>query len=173
MQHGGSDWRKAQDVPRGRILRDEALYDIANQAPTSTDQLSELRTLSEGFSRSSRAKEIIEAVKKGLARDPKSLPPLNHGNQLSAEATATLELLKVLLKANAARHKVAPRLIADTDDLERIASDGAGRRSRAQGVAAAIVRRGRPEAEARRVGLDAAQGRGRRGSRRQRGMNRD
>jgi ribonuclease D len=113
-------------VPRGRILRDEALYDIANQAPTSTDQLSELRTLSEGFSRSSRAKDIIEAVKKGLARDPKSLPPLNHGNQLSAEATATLELLKVLLKANAARHKVAPRLIADTDDLERIASDGAG-----------------------------------------------
>ena len=123
-------WRErlaqGQDVPRGRILRDEALYDIANQAPTSTDQLSELRTLSEGFSRSSRAKDIIEAVKKGLARDPKSLPPLNHGNQLSAEATATLELLKVLLKANAARHKVAPRLIADTDDLERIASDGAG-----------------------------------------------
>ncbi len=53
-------WRErlaqAQDVPRGRILRDEALYDIANQAPTNPEQLGELRTLSEGFSRSQRAK---------------------------------------------------------------------------------------------------------------------
>ncbi len=120
-------WRdrlaQAQDVPRGRILRDEALYDIANQSPTTPEQLSELRTLSDGFSRSARAREIIEAVKKGLARDPKTLPALNHGNQLSAEATATLELLKVLLKASAAKHKVAPRLIADASDLERMAGE--------------------------------------------------
>lgn len=118
-------WRdrlaQAQDVPRGRILRDEALYDIANQAPTSTEQLGELRTLSDGFSRSARAKEIIEAVKRGLARDFKLLPPLPQGQPLSAEATATLELLKVLLKASAARHRVAPRLIADSGDLEAIA----------------------------------------------------
>lgn len=120
-------WREtlaqAQNVPRGRILRDEALYDIANQAPTSPEQLSELRTLSEGFSRSSRAKDIIDAVKRGLARDMKSVPPLSHGTPLSAEATATTELLKVLLKASAARHRVAPRLIADTSDLERIANE--------------------------------------------------
>ena len=120
-------WRdrlaQAQDVPRGRILRDEALYDIANQCPTSPEQLSELRTLSDGFSRSARAREIIEAVKRGLARDPKTVPAPNHGHQLSAEATATLELLKVLLKSSAARHKVAPRLIADTSDLERMASE--------------------------------------------------
>ena len=120
-------WRdrlaQAQDVPRGRILRDEALYDIANQAPTTPEQLSELRTLSDGFSRSARAREIIEAVKRGLARDPKTMPPLIHGTQLSAEATATLELLKVLLKASAAKHKVAPRLIADASDLERMAGE--------------------------------------------------
>ncbi len=120
-------WRErlaqAQDVPRGRILRDEALYDLANQMPSSTEQLGELRTLSEGFSRSARAKEIVDAVRRGLERDPKSLPPLNHGNQLSAEANATVELLKVLLKSAAARHRVAPRMIADTAELERIASD--------------------------------------------------
>ena len=120
-------WRErlaqAQDVPRGRILRDEALYDIANQAPTSPEQLSELRTLSEGFARSQRAREILDAVKRGLARDPKTLPPLHHGQPLSAEATATTELLKVLLKASAARHRVAPRLIADASDLERIAAE--------------------------------------------------
>src|SRR6478752_5024340 len=118
-------WRErmaqSQDVPRARILRDEALYDIANQAPTSAEQLSELRTLSEGFSRSARARDILEAVKRGLQRDTKVLPPIERGQQLSAEATALIDLLRVLLKASAARHRVAPRLIADSEDLERIA----------------------------------------------------
>jgi ribonuclease D len=118
-------WRErlaqGQDVPRARILRDEALYDIANQAPTNPEQMSELRTLSEGFSRSQRAREIVEAVKRGLKRDLKALPPIERGQQLSAEATALIDLLRVLLKASAARHRVAPRLIAGSDDLERIA----------------------------------------------------
>lgn len=120
-------WRErmaqAQDVPRGRILRDEALYDIANQQPTSPEKLSELRTLSDGFARSQRARDIVEVVQRGLERDPKTLPPIPHSQPMSAEATATIELLKVLLKASAARHRVAPRLIADSDDLERIASE--------------------------------------------------
>jgi ribonuclease D len=118
-------WRErqaqAQNVPRARVLRDEALYDIANHAPTDPAKLGELRTLSEGFSRSARAREIVEAVKRGLARDPKSLPTLRSGNGLTAEATALVDLLRVLLKAAAARNRVAPRLIADMDDLERIA----------------------------------------------------
>jgi ribonuclease D len=120
-------WRErlaqTQDVPRGRILRDEPLYDIANQAPTDTQLLGQLRTLSEGFARSARAKEIIDAVKRGLARDPKTVPPLRMGQGLSAEASALVDLLRVLLKACAARSRVAPRLIADSDDLERIAAE--------------------------------------------------
>lgn len=120
-------WREraaqTQDVPRARILRDEALYDIANQAPTDTAKLGELRTLSEGFSRSARAREIVEAVKRGLERDPKTLPQIPAGQVLSAEATALVDLLRVLLKAAAARNRVAPKLIADTSDLERIASE--------------------------------------------------
>ncbi len=118
-------WRErqaqAQDVPRARILRDEALYDIANRAPSNAEQLSELRTLSDGFARSARAREIVEAVKLGLARDPKTVPRLEEGQPMTAEAGATVELLRVLLKALAARHRVAPRLIAGTDDLERLA----------------------------------------------------
>jgi ribonuclease D len=122
-------WREraaqAQDVPRSRIVRDDTLYDIANHAPTATSQLAELRTLSDGFARSARAKEIIEAVKRGLARDPKTVPPLRAGVPLPAEKLALLDLLRVLLKTCAARHKVAPRLIADGDDLERIAVEDA------------------------------------------------
>ena len=120
-------WREriaqGQDVPRNRVLRDEALYDIANQQPDDVAKLGELRTLSDGFSRSARAREIIEAVKRGLARDQKKLPPLATGSGLGAEAQAMLELLKVLLKSAAGRHGVAPRLIADADDLERIAAE--------------------------------------------------
>lgn len=120
-------WREraaqGQDVPRNRILRDEALYDIANHAPTDVSELSALRTLSEGFARSARAKEIIEAVKRGLARDPKAVPAMRSNMPLPAEKVALLELLRVLLKGCAARHKVAPRLVADGDDLERIATE--------------------------------------------------
>lgn len=118
-------WREraaqAQDVPRNRILRDEALYDIVNHAPTSTEKLSELRTLSEGFARSARAKDIIDAVQKGLARDPRTVPPLRSGVPLPAEKVALVDLLRVLLKSCAARNRVAPRLVADGDDLERLA----------------------------------------------------
>ncbi|CFX62238.1 Ribonuclease D [Candidatus Filomicrobium marinum] len=120
-------WRETaaqnQDVPRQRIMRDDALYDIANQSPTSVEQLSGLRSLSDGFARSARAKEIVAAVRRGLDRDPSTVPPLSQGQPLSAEATATLELLKVLLKSAAARHRVAPRLIADASDLERLARE--------------------------------------------------
>jgi ribonuclease D len=118
-------WRErqaqAQNVPRSRVLRDEALYDIANHAPTDVAKLSELRTLSEGFSRSARAREIVDIVKLGLARDPNSVPPLHSGTPNQGDAGATIDLLRVLLKAAAQRHGVAPRLIADSDDLERIA----------------------------------------------------
>lgn len=120
-------WRErvaqAQDVPRARVLRDEAIYDIASHAPTTPEKMSELRSLSDGFSRSARAREIIAAVKTGLERDPKTLPHVRQGQQTTPDAAALIELLRVLLKAAAARHAVAPRLIASAEDLERIATE--------------------------------------------------
>lgn len=120
-------WRdrqaQAQDVPRSRILRDEALYDIANQSPTDAGKLGRLRTVSDGFARSARAKEILEVVQAGLDRDMTTVPKLNSGNALTPEATAIADLLRVLLKACAARHRVASKLIADASDLDRIASE--------------------------------------------------
>jgi ribonuclease D len=119
-------WREraaqSQDVPRSRIIRDEALYDIASQMPTETKQLAELRTLSDGFSRSARAREIVDAVNRGLARDPGTLPAITQSTGSSSDVNAMCDVLRVLLKATAQRHKVAPRLIADADDLEAIAS---------------------------------------------------
>jgi ribonuclease D len=118
-------WREQaaqkQNVPRQRIVRDDALYDIANQAPNSVAELGSLRSVPDGFARSAKGKEIVAAVADGLARDMSTVPQLRQGQPLSAEATATLELLKVLLKSAAARHGVAPRLIADASDLDALA----------------------------------------------------
>ena len=118
-------WREraaqAQDVPRNRILRDEQLYDIANHAPTEVEQLADMRSLSTGFARSGRAREIIDCVQAGLKRDMKTLPAQEQGVMVPPEKIALVELLRVLLKASAARNRVAPRLIADTEDIERIA----------------------------------------------------
>mgnify|MGYP001811975150 CR=1 FL=1 len=120
-----AEWRERaaqkQNVPRQRILRDDALYDLSNLAPRTTDEIAGLRSLPDGFSRSARAKEIVSAIKEGLDRDMEGVPPLRQGQPLSAEASATLELLKVLLKSSAARHGVAPRLIADASELEKLA----------------------------------------------------
>ena len=122
-------WREraaqAQDVPRSRILRDEQLYDIANHMPTEIEQLAEMRTLSSGFARSGRAREIVDCVTAGLKRDLKTLPAQEQGVVVPPDKAALVELLRVLLKAAAARNRVAPRLIADTEDIERIATERA------------------------------------------------
>ena len=118
-------WRErtaqGQNVPRGRVLKDDAIYDIANQMPKTLEELSELRTIHDGISRSEKGRDLVEAVKRGLARDQATLPPLDRGTAPTVEAQAVLELLKVLLKASAAEHKVAPKMIATSDDLERLA----------------------------------------------------
>jgi ribonuclease D len=118
-------WREreaqTQDVPRARILKDEALYDIASQAPRNVEDLGSLRTLHNGFARSMRGRAVLEAVSRGLDRDPKTVPPIERGEPMPPEAQAVVDLLRVLLKATAGRHGVAPKLIATSDELEEIA----------------------------------------------------
>jgi ribonuclease D len=118
-------WREreaqTQDVPRSRILKDEALYDIAGQAPRTVEDLGSLRSLHNGFARSQRGRAVLEAVAKGLERDPKTIPPVERGEPMPPEAQAVVDLLRVLLKATAGRHGVAPKLIATSDELEQIA----------------------------------------------------
>src|SRR6478672_11453178 len=119
-------WREREaqtrDVPRGRVIKDDVIGDIAVQAPTSIERLGHLRSLPKGFERSRWGEQIIEAVKRGLARDPKTLPRLERF-RAATNGTATVELLKVLLRMTAERHGVAAKVIATVDDLDRIAAD--------------------------------------------------
>jgi ribonuclease D len=119
-------WREREaqerDVPRGRVLKDDVIGDIAIQAPTTVERLAGLRSLPRGFERSRWGEAIIEAVKRGLARDPKTLPPFERPKP-ALNGQATVELLKVLLRMTAERHGVAAKVIATVDDLDRIAAD--------------------------------------------------
>jgi ribonuclease D len=119
-------WREreaqSRDVPRGRVLKDEAVIDVAVSAPRSAEALGRLRSIPNGFERSRAAADILEAVERGLARDPKSVP-LPQRTRRGPNNGAVVELLKVLLKAVAEQERVAPKIIATTDDLEAIAED--------------------------------------------------
>ena len=119
-------WREREaqtrDIPRGRVLRDEVVADIAVQAPTTIERLGSLRSLPKGFERSRWGEAIIEAVKTGVARDPKTLPRIERARP-APNGSATIELLKVLLRMTSERHGVAAKVIATSDDLDRIAAD--------------------------------------------------
>jgi ribonuclease D len=119
-------WReheaRTRDVPRGRVLKDDVIGDIAVQAPTTMERLAGLRSLPRGFERSRWGEAIIDAVKRGMERDPKTLPRLERAKPV-VNGQATVELLKVLLRMTSERHGVAAKVIATVDDLDRIAAD--------------------------------------------------
>jgi ribonuclease D len=119
-------WREREaqtrDVPRSRVLKDDVIGDIAIQAPTTIERLAALRSLPKGFERSKWGEAIVDAVKAGLERDPKTLPRLERHKPL-VNGQATVELLKVLLRMTSETHGVAAKVIATVDDLDRIAAD--------------------------------------------------
>ncbi len=120
-------WREeeAQDKnqPRGRILKDDAIYDIGNQMPRNEKELGQLRTISAGQARSHKGKIWLDLVEKGRNCKPEDLPVLPKSRKLPASALATIELLKVLLKSISSQNHVAPKLIASAPDLEKLAVD--------------------------------------------------
>lgn len=124
-------WREQtaqqRDQPRGRILKDDAIDEIATQAPIDLESLGRLRSLPKGFSGSRFGSEVLAAVQTGLnsaeAHPPEAKRPARGA---SAPTGAVVELLKVLLKARAEDAKVASKLIATVSDLEKIAADDEG-----------------------------------------------
>lgn len=120
-------WREreaqARDVPRSRVIKDDAIAELAQQQPKTAEALSHMRGLPKGFERSKSGEAILAAVQTALARDPGTLPPLVRDRPLSNGASATVELLKVLLRMVSEQNGVAVKVVATVDDLQKIAVD--------------------------------------------------
>jgi ribonuclease D len=119
-------WRETgaqqRDLPRQRILRDEALIEIASHAPRGPEALARTRGLGKGIAEGRMGKEILDAVASGLA-DPDPPPAVPQKAQNPPGLGPLIELLRVLLKQRCEDFEVAQKLVASADDLEVIAAD--------------------------------------------------
>jgi ribonuclease D len=124
---GVAAWRETQaqtrDMPRGRILKDDALYEIARHAPKTTGDLDDFRAVPKGFSKSRHAATLLEAVATAQQRPLDDLPEMKVQEPIPPGLGPIIELLKVLLRRESEIHGVAHRLIANVSELERIAAD--------------------------------------------------
>ena len=121
-------WREREaqnrNVPRGRILKDEALAEIAIQMPQKPEAINDLRLVSKGTANSSMGSAILKAVAEGLARDPKTIPEFKGRNdEMSAAAQAAAEVLKLALKVACDSEGIAPKLLASAAEIDAIAVD--------------------------------------------------
>ena len=120
-------WREEEaqrrDLPRGRVLKDETLCEIAAHAPRNVDELARCRGLSRSIAESKQGQSILAAVKRGLDVPANQLPPVPPRRDLPAGLGPLIELLRVLLKMRCEDHEVAQKLVASANDLELIAAD--------------------------------------------------
>ena len=120
-------WREAEaqriNIPRGRLVKDETLLEVAATAPESADQLARARGISEGFARGKSGVSLLAAIAEAKALPEDALPMPLEARKGAGASPALVALLKVLLAASAEAHNVAPKLLADTEDLERLASE--------------------------------------------------
>ena len=112
-----------RDIPRNRVLRDDALTEIAAHAPKTLDDLSSLRALHQGQAGGAMGEAILAAIDRGNKMKNADYPvPARHRTLGTKNGPAT-DLLKVLLKVKCDAHGVAQKLIANSDDIEAIAQD--------------------------------------------------
>jgi ribonuclease D len=120
-------WRERaaqdRDQPRGRILKDEAIDEIATQVPLDVEAFNRLRSVPKGFGGSRLGLELTEELKRVMADPEAHAPKLDRPAHNQPAPPSVVELLKVLLKAKSDNAGVASKLIANVADLERIAID--------------------------------------------------
>lgn len=122
-------WREeeaqSRNVPRNRILKDDAIRELALQGPKDKKALSKLRAVPRGYENSRHAEPLLEAVARGRKKSKDDLPPMPAPTVNRPGIGPLVDLLKVLLKQRSEESGVAPKLIANVADLERLASDEA------------------------------------------------
>ena len=117
--------RRAQDgdQPRSRVLKDDALIEVAMQRPTTPDGFDKLRAVQRGYGRSSAAAEIIALMKDVEALSKAELPPATERYRGPSPKGAVGDLIRVLLKAVSEEHGVAARIVATSDEIDALVLD--------------------------------------------------
>ena len=123
-------WReleaRSKNLPRGRIMKDETLADLAVHPPASQEGLGQVRGLSPAWRANDIGARMMEALATADPLPASELPPRDErGPSLGREGALVADLLKLLLKVRARESNVAPRLVAKSEELEMLA---AGRR---------------------------------------------
>jgi ribonuclease D len=120
-------WREvtaqARDVPRSRILKDDALIEIASARPRTPEELHRLRLLQREGRKTETAAEILAAVEEGLACPEERLPRPPPAPRRREGSSAVADLLRVFLKARADRLGIASKLLASSSDLDALAGE--------------------------------------------------
>jgi ribonuclease D len=120
-------WREREaqerDIPRGRVLKDEALSEIAAHPPESVEALERIRAVPKGFANSRFGRGLMDAIAEGKHAKPPE--PIEHDRprRRREPSPGAIDLLKTLLRLRAEAAGVAPRLIANADDIERLAAN--------------------------------------------------
>ena len=117
-------YAQTQNVPRSRVMKDDALLELASTRPTSMEDLGRSRLLLREGRKPEIAEGILAAVKAGLEMRPEDMPKIDPEKDQPQVNGALADLLRVLLKAKSESLGVAPRLIASAADLDVIASGG-------------------------------------------------
>jgi ribonuclease D len=110
------------DIPRQRLLRDEQLLEIASHAPKSTDELAATRGLGRGFAEGWQGRELLEAIEKSRTLPDSELPQRDKPPEQLRAPGAVVDLLRTLLRLKAEHAGVAARLVASSDELDRMAA---------------------------------------------------
>jgi ribonuclease D len=120
-------WReteaRSKNLPRGRIVKDDTLNELASHPPKTQDDLGKVRGLSSGWRNNDIGARLMTALAKAEPLDPDELParePRRPG--LTKDAALVSDLLKLLLKIRAKEAGVAAKLIARSDELESLAA---------------------------------------------------
>jgi ribonuclease D len=121
-----SAWREREaqerNVPRSRILKDDAIAEAATQAPQDVNALKSLRALPRGYATSRVGEAVLKQVAAGLAMDAAVLPKLDLGGALLTEKASVIsDVLKLALKVVCDREGIAPRIVANSSDLDAVA----------------------------------------------------
>ena len=121
-------WRELEarkrDLPRNRVLRDEALQEIAHHTPKTAADLARTRGLGDRMAQGATGEQILQAIQRGLNIADEDCPKPRRKAELPRGLGPVIDLLKVLLKVKCDTSDVAQKLIASSDDIELIAAFG-------------------------------------------------